>query len=577
MKTMFKYVAMAALVLPLTSCNDDDTANETIKFEIEAEGIYEVTAELTEQYPITFTVKSPINSSVKSNRDWCKVETEKEEGYIQVKVSVDDNHTGEDRMAKIGVHSPSILNNHIIEVHQKSYAFNVKGLPADFAPEGEDRMIQVATNEPWVLSTDVDWITFDKENGNANKEGVEVKATIQPNETGIVRMATVTLKNTSGKEKIKTYRVSQCEPWETKVRVGDPDVTFDMTRVDPIYQAKITEWMNAGVQGGIPSLKTIMSDGREIKEFEGGTSVDDILDYINNTGNKYRQRIIYLKNGEYVFNKSVRIYSSCTLVGESRDGVIIKIKDDGNVSLYNANGSGVRNLTLKGDWTTTDPDPSLMKETLKDKGGHKMIDMTGNDKGGYIRNSYVDNVKIVNSASHPIWMNGYKNTVRDVEMDGAHNKDGGAQGYFFIDGDHHLITGCKVTHIRHVTMQNPTSKFNVFYKNDIRQEFSFHVNDGGDNLVEHNRIMVPKTLSTNYTAIMGPWSNQHHVGGKNFIYRNRCLEENRGGNTPWSDDELYIGPWENGYNDEQKYNNFRKVQEYPNPTGGTLYPVVLKE
>lgn len=575
MKTIFKYLAMA-LCLPLISCSDDDASNGTIKFEVEAEGIYEVAAELTEQYPITFTVKSPMNSSVKSNRDWCKVETEKEEGSIRVKVSVDDNHTGEDRMAKIGVHSPSILNNYVIEVHQKSYAFNVKGLVGDFVPEGEERMIQVATNEPWVLSADADWITFNKESGNGSEEGIEVKVTTRPNETGIVRMATVTLKNTSGKAKEITYRVSQCEPWETEVRVGDAGVTFDMSRVDPVYQDKMAEWMKAGVEGGIPTLETIMNDGCEIKTFEAGTSVDDIIKYIDE-GNKYRKRVIFLKNGEYVFNKSVRIYSNCTLVGESRDGVIIKVKDNGNISMYNINGGGVRNLTLKGDWTSADPDPSLMEETLKGKGGHKMIDLTGAEAQGWARNGYVDNVKIVNSASHPIWMNGHNHTIRDVEIDGAYNKAGGAQGYFFIDGNHQLITGCKVTHIRHVTMQNPASKLNVFYKNDIRQEFSFHVNDGGDNLIEHNRITVPTSLGTAYTAIMGPWSTEHKVGGKNFIYRNRCVEENRGGNTPWSDDELYIGPWENGYNDEQKYNNFRVVPEYSNPTGGTLYPVVLKK
>ena len=92
-----------------------------------------------------------------------------------------------------------------------------------------------------------------------------------------------------------------------------------------------------GCEGGIPSLEEIMND-REVKVFESGTSVDDIVAYTNE-GNKYRNRVIYLKNGEYIFNKSVRMYSGCTIVGESRDGVVIKIKDNGNISLYNANGS----------------------------------------------------------------------------------------------------------------------------------------------------------------------------------------------------------------------------------------------
>lgn len=89
-------------------------------------------------------------------------------------------------------------------------------------------------------------LTKETGSGNTDADPVEVKATIRPNDTGIVRMATITLRNTAGKEKIKTYRVSQCEPWETEVRVGDPGVTFDISRVDPAYIDKINEWMKAG-------------------------------------------------------------------------------------------------------------------------------------------------------------------------------------------------------------------------------------------------------------------------------------------------------------------------------------------
>ena len=123
-------------------------------------------------------------------------------------------------------------------------------------------------------------------------------------------------------------------------------------------------------------------------------------------------------------------------------------------------------------------------------------------------------------------------------------------------------------------MQDPTSAYNVFYKNDVHQEFSFHVNDGGNNLVERNNITLPKYMSKSYCAIMGPWSSQHQVGGKNFIYRNKCLELNRDNNKPWSDEELYIGPWEVKPSDV--YNNFRVTEGYPKPEGRTLYPVILK-
>ena len=173
------------------------------------------------------------------------------------------------------------------------------------------------------------------------------------------------------------------------------------------------------------------------------------------------------------------------------------------------------------------------------------------------------------STGIPILQDQLNEVTRKFEA-GATEEEIGA--YFFIDGQRNLITGCRVTRIRHISMQNPSCKENVFYGNDIQQEFSFHSNDGGDNLIENNRITIPKGL-TNYNAIMGPWSFQHQVGGLNFIYNNQCKEEHSR-KTPWSDSKLYTGPhFISNQQGKERYENFKPAKTPP-PIGGTLYPLI---
>lgn len=354
---------------------------------------------------------------------------------------------------------------------------------------------------------------------------------------------------------------------ERKIQVGDPDLKFDPSKFDPNYpQMRI--WMEAGVTNGIPHLEEQLKTVAKV--FDEGTTDEELKAYFESPEVKYKPVVVLLKNGEYTFSeRTVRIYSQATLIGESRDGVVIHVSGKSGISLYNGKSIGLRNLTLEGKWSDTPPDPEeAFSEGLPGMGDHRMINMAR------CENSFVDNVRILNSASHPIWVSGKNNTLRNLDIDGAHCKGGGCQGYFFIDGQRNLITGCKVTRLRHISFQNPSSKENVFYNNDVRQEVSFHTDDGGDNLIENNRITIPRYMKA-YNAIMGPWSTQHKVGGKNFIYNNTCEEENNR-KRPWSDSKLYIGPFfVSNKNDRERYDNFVPVKT-PLPNGGTLYPVMLE-
>lgn len=569
MKNIFNYIVVLSLLL--MACDENPIMQSTLPvgFATDALKRYEVPAEPGTEFSIAFTVEEPFNCSVKSDQDWCKTEISWNNG-IHIKLKIEDNLTSKNRTAKVTIASPKVKGDYIIEIEQLASVFGIENLDNNFEPEGEETMIYVSSDSRWTLEANEDWIEFDMTTGESTIASgpIEVRAIVKPNDSGIIRNAVITLRSASGK--VLTNEVLQCEPWNTTVRIGDEDIQFDESKFDSNYP-QMSEWKTAGRTGGIPSLSSQFD-----KTFEPGTPASDIIAYLSSSEVKYKSVNVYLKNGEYLFDTSVRLFSKATLIGESRDGVIIKLQNKGNISFYNGDGIGLRNMTIKGDYSTNEPDPTKMEETLVGMGlgSHMSLNLTG------ARNCFVDNVRIINSASHPIVIgntsqrDGYHNTIRDVEIDGAYNKDGGYQGYFHIGGHHNLVTGCKVTHIRHISFQDPTSTYNVFYKNDVAQEVSFHNNDGGDNLVEHNKITIPETLGDSYCAIMGPWSVQHQVGGRNFIYRNKCLELNKNNNMPWSDNELYIGPWE--VKPEDLYTNFRVTEGYSKPIGKTFYPIILK-
>ncbi|WP_294618765.1 BACON domain-containing carbohydrate-binding protein [uncultured Bacteroides sp.] len=573
MKHIFNYITVV-LSLLLVSCGDNQIMESTLPagFTTDALTKYEVPAEPGLDFSIAFTVEDPFNCSIKSDREWCKVVITWDNG-IHARLEVEDNTTGKNRTANVIIASPKIKGEYVIEVKQLAAVFEFGNLSDELLPEGGRFPIYVAADCPWMLESDVDWIEFDVISGESTLETgpMEVNVTVKPNEDGIVRSASMTLRSSSGKERIFARQVWQCEPWNTQTRIGDANVQFDLNKLDDNYP-QMQEWMKAGVTGGIPSLEVQLS--KITKIFEAGTSAKEINDFIL-SGDKYAPRIILLKNGNYTFESQIRLYNQDVLIGESRDGVIVALTDKGGFSYYNADKAGIRNISIEGKYASTPPDPTIMEETLLGMGlaKHATIEMKG------ARNCYIDNVKMKNIASHAFVIgnttqnDGKHNTIRDLDVDGSYNK-GGYMGYLHIGGSYNLITGCHVIHLRHISMQDPTSFYNVFYKNDVEQEFSFHNDDGGNNLIEYNKITLPTTLGESYCAIMGPWSVQHKVGGKNFIYRNKCLELNRDNNTPWSDNELYVGPWE--VKPADLYTNFRVVEDYPKPAGGTLYPVILK-
>ncbi|OWW25030.1 hypothetical protein B4Q04_10795 [Zobellia sp. OII3] len=369
-----------------------------------------------------------------------------------------------------------------------------------------------------------------------------------------------------------------------QLRVGDPGVTFDTGKYDSRYP-QMKEWQKAGVRGGIPFLK----DVKVVKTLTSGADSEAINKAIVDASKTSGLVAVLLKNGTYSIDQRVVMKSNVSLIGESRTGVkcIVKMNNGDAFSFYKVQKSGIYTLTIEGSWGKPKYDWNYSLDANDELKNNDNISVKFNKS----EDCWLDKVDIINSAKDPVRVPANHITLRDLRVDGAHKKAGGAQGYFFIQGAYNLITGCQVTHLRHISLQGGNVEYNVVYDNDFRQEVSFHSGDKGNNLIENNRITLPYDMPNskadtpnavynsnkepNYYAIMGPWSIQHDNSEKpNFIFKNQCLEENHGNKRPWSDPNLlYKGPKE--IKPKDPATNFPALPQSQTPSGGTLYPIVL--
>jgi len=363
-----------------------------------------------------------------------------------------------------------------------------------------------------------------------------------------------------------------------QLRVGDPGVSFDTTKMDANYP-QMEQWITAGVVGGIPFLEDVV-----IKDTlsDGATNID-LNNAINNVASQGGGGI-FLQNGTYSINAQVNMKSNVSLIGASRTGVQIVVYMEDGVAFYfdgNASYCGIYRLSISGSWGTPQYDWNIGSSVNDELPGYDNIFVKFKDASS----CWLDQVSLYNAARDPMRCNATHCTLRDLIVDGAHRKSGGAQGYFFIQDGYNLVTGCQITHLRHITLQGPGVEYNVVYDNDFLQEVSFHSGDDGNNLIEKNRITLPADMppgtsspNPNYYAIMGPWSIQHTLSATdNFIYKNQCIEYNHDSinpPTPWSDPNLlYLGPKE--VKPADPATNFPALPDSLAPIGNTLYPVIL--
>ena len=379
-------------------------------------------------------------------------------------------------------------------------------------------------------------------------------------------------------------------PGHAQLQIGDPGISIDQEKIAANLDKypQMERWANAGVRGGIPFLHSFSTT----KIIGPGTSADinAALTALNAILKNGEMGLLVLRNGEYDLQSEVTMKSNISILGETRDGVICTINFLDGFGFHFREGvtmSGIYRLTIQGgwgepkyDWNYSIPENDEMPDN-------------GNISVKFTRSTdcWLDKVNIYNSGRDPMRCDASHTTFRDLKVKGAHRKAGGAQGYFFIQDGDNLVTGCEMTHLRHISLQGSGVEYNVVYDNDFHQEVSFHTGDDGNNLIEANRITLPEdmppvadggpypetnTNSPNYFAIMGPWSIQHTISTHpNFLFNNRCLQLNHdfGPKTPWSEpDKVYSGPIKVGRNPDDHINNFPVLADEA-PVGNTLYAI----
>ncbi|REE01150.1 Ig-like domain-containing protein [Marinoscillum furvescens] len=374
-----------------------------------------------------------------------------------------------------------------------------------------------------------------------------------------------------------------------QMQAGDPGVVPDYAVINANKTAfpQMERWAKAGVRGGIPFPETF----DVVRSMEPGTS-SDINNKIKEVSGLLKEGelgLVVLRNGEYDIREEVTMRSNVSLIGESRSGTVctIDFKNGFGFHFSGVHRSGIYRMTIQGGWGTPryDWNYSLSENDEMPDNENVAVKFKGSV------DCWLDEVNIYNSGKDPMRCAAAHTTFRNLKVKGAHRKAGGAQGYFFIQGPDNLITGCEMTHLRHISLQGAEVEYNVVYDNNFHQEVSFHSGDNGNNLIEGNRITLPadmppveaggpypevNTNAPNYFAIMGPWSSQHEVSHHpNYLFANQCLQLNHnfGSNTPWSDPSVvYSGPVRIGKTPEDHISNFPVLSEVP-PKGNTLYAV----
>ncbi len=317
-------------------------------------------------------------------------------------------------------------------------------------------------------------------------------------------------------------------------RIGDPNVTFSNNAISQNSREypMMEQWVTAGRRTGIPSNSDIDSNEKfNLTPAQNSQIFDRVNDLRNMRGGTLR-----LRRGQYgTYRQRIRAYNNTVISGikgssASRSSQLIfnhrAEKDSSSVCLstFNATNSGFANFWLtyrarKG----AKPEPFAMSSHSQTNLYVSGISIGGsNSRDNFIQNCYVQN-----AGTNPVVISGKHHTVRDTTVKGTYNKGGGAEGYFAIYGGNNLIAANSVEHIRHFTLQNTTSTHNVVIRNTLRQDISFHTDDGGENLIERNTARLHDNMPDRWRPMLTVWSRQHKdVGARNYVYHNTFMENN---------------------------------------------------
>lgn len=296
-----------------------------------------------------------------------------------------------------------------------------------------------------------------------------------------------------------------------KPRIGDPESVYNASLDDPAYPV-MKEWAKAGVEGGIPAATDVaatVAPGDTLEQIQA--KIDGAAQ--SGTGRPSSFKVVLIKNGRYDLdggtrNPIITVKSGVVLRGESRDGVILAFTTsltdpEYNFSIGMQAWAGLEKVTVTNQFVEGQPESKYLASmagpdaVFKDNppGTPPMPQGKGSKLSGIklSGNAWAQGNHIVKIGTHPVFIEGAHNTMRDNVVEKAYNMADGGRGYYYIgnSASYTLAYHELVRAIRHFAFNNKVHH-NVAIAISVGVDVNYH--DGQplhDNLAENVDSHVP--------------------------------------------------------------------------------------
>ncbi len=206
MKTFVRIIASLSVILGAAACQQyqidtqmtPEKAAAGIRLVCDALSSYSVAA--TNPGNVSFNISSntPWTITRSSGADWVTVTPSSSAASAlisDVVISFENNTSSEDRSATLTLTGENISGTTTITITQDRLGrLYVTPVAQNYAAAGGPLSFKINTNQDWEVRSDVSWLSFNRENGTPDPDGLTmtVIATAEANE-GIARTATVTV------------------------------------------------------------------------------------------------------------------------------------------------------------------------------------------------------------------------------------------------------------------------------------------------------------------------------------------------------------------------------------------------
>lgn len=313
----------------------------------------------------------------------------------------------------------------------------------------------------------------------------------------------------------------------------------------------MARWAHAGVTGGIPEIDTSVTINRRINErviSENGGNfgrylrsvIRELKDSIGTKESKEGiKAVIFIENGHYTLQDSILrniLIDSCTnlaIIGENSDSTVITVNflfTTKDTATYGSHAIKyafeIRNCRYFGIQSLTFIHGKAREKILSRSFKHSFKKNDSQFKVGFItfrRSSqcWLSDCNLLYAADNPVNINRSSYcTMRRNLIDFSYNSGDGGHGYygiFFSEGI--LVADETVRNIRHFSIQNNGSQYNVVVNCVIGVDVNFHNGDSGHNLVEKNVIIIPQNRF--WRPLERGDEHKHQLPGcDNLLYNN---------------------------------------------------------